>query len=108
MIHFLLNDTSLIIRTKKVEPFFDTNIGISQKDGLSLVLFITYLEVALKEVRKNVHAQGIVYSDDIEFIGKNGVNLNTEGRNTGKVESEDESHENGDSKSDQTTSRKME
>ena len=44
LIHFLLNDTSLRVRTKEVRPTFDTNIGIPQGDGLSSVLFTTYLE----------------------------------------------------------------
>ena len=76
LIHFLLNDTSLRVRTKEVGPTFDTNIGIPQEDGLSPVLFTTYLEAALREIRKNVHAQDIAYADDVDFISKDGVNLN--------------------------------
>ena len=33
LIHFLLNDTSLRVRTKEVGSTFDTNIGIPQGDG---------------------------------------------------------------------------
>ena len=76
LIHFLLNDTSLRVRTKEVGPTFDTNIGIPQGDGISPVLFTTYLEAALREVRNNVHVQDIAYADDVDFISKNGVNLN--------------------------------
>ena len=76
LIHFLLNDTSPRMRTKEVGPTFDTNIGIPQEDGLSPVLFSTYLEAALREVRKNVHTQNIACADDVDFISKNGVNLN--------------------------------
>ena len=75
-IHFLLNDTSLRVRTKEIGPTFDTNNGISQRDGLSPVLFITYLEAALREVRNNAYAQDIAYADDVDFISKDGVNLN--------------------------------
>ena len=76
LIHFLLNDTSLRVRTKEVGPTFDTNIGIPQEDGLSPVLFTTYLEAALRKVRNNVHTQDIAYADDVDFISKDGVNLN--------------------------------
>ena len=76
LIHFLLNDTSLRVRTKEIGPTFDTNIGIPQGDGLSPVLFTTYLEAALREVRNNVHAQDIAYVADVDFISKDGVNLN--------------------------------
>ena len=76
LIHFLLNETSLRVRTKEVGPTFDTNISIPQGDGLSPVLFTTYLEAALREVRNNVHAQDIAYADDVDFISKDGVNLN--------------------------------
>ena len=65
LIHFLLNDTSLRVRTKEVGPTFDTDIGIPQGDGLSPVLFTTYLEATLREVRNNVHAQDIAYADDV-------------------------------------------
>ena len=64
------------MRTKKLGPTIDTNIGIPQGDGLSPVLFTTYLEAALREVRNNVHAQDIAYADDVDFISKDGVNLN--------------------------------
>ena len=74
--HCLLNNTSLRVRTKEVGPTFDTNIGIPQGNGLSPVLFTTYLEAALREVRNNVHAQDITYADDVDFISKDGVNLN--------------------------------
>ena len=76
LIHFLLNDTSLRMRTKEVGPTFDTNIGIPQGDGLSPVLFTIYLKAALREVKNNVHAQDIAYADDVDFISKDGVNLN--------------------------------
>ena len=68
LIHFLLNDTGLRVTTKEVGLIFATNISISQKDGLSSVLFTTYLEAVLKEVRNNVHAQDIAYAEEVDFI----------------------------------------
>ena len=76
LIHFLLSDTSLRVRTKEVGPTFDTNIGIPQEDCLSPVLFTIYLEAALREVRNNVHAQEIAYAADVDFISKDGLKLN--------------------------------
>ena len=76
LIHLLLNNTRLRVRTKEVGPTFDINIGIPQGDGLIPVLFTTYLEASLREVRNNVHAQNIAYADDVDFISKDGVNLN--------------------------------
>ena len=35
LIHVLLNDTILRVRTKEVGPTFDTNVGIPQGNGLS-------------------------------------------------------------------------
>ena len=55
---------------------FTTNIGTPQGDSLSPVLFIVYLEHALRDIRsvqdnkqEPVPAE-IIYADDIDFIGK--------------------------------------
>ena len=53
LIQFLLSDTSISIKINGASrdmPFL-SNIGTPQGDGLSPVLFIVYLEAALKEVR---------------------------------------------------------
>ena len=59
-------------------PFL-TNIGTPQGDSLSPVLFIIYLEQALKNVRSTLDSPSntteadlpneIVYADDIDFFG---------------------------------------
>ena len=35
-----------------------------------------HLEAALRKFRNNAHALAIAYADDVDFINKNGVNLN--------------------------------
>ena len=75
MLIFFINDTNLRVRTKKEEPTSETNIGIPQGDSLSPVLFITCLEAALRETRKNVHTQNIAYADDVDFISKESIKL---------------------------------
>ncbi|GFR81283.1 very-long-chain enoyl-CoA reductase [Elysia marginata] len=56
IIQFLLSNTTLNVKISGAnteEPFF-TNIGTPQGDSLSPVLFIIYLEQALKNVRSTL------------------------------------------------------
>ena len=57
LVNFLLKDTKLRVRTNEEGPTFATNIGGSQGDGLSPVLFTTYLVAAMKDIRKKVLTQ---------------------------------------------------
>ena len=81
MIRFLLSDTIINTRINgatKEKPF-ESNIGSTQGDSLSPVLFSKYLENALKEVRtilprptsdfEKTLPTEIVYADDVDFIG---------------------------------------
>ena len=52
LVHFLLKDTTLKIRTNEKGLTFATNIGVPQGDELSSVFFTTYLEAGMKDVRK--------------------------------------------------------
>ena len=61
MIYFLLNDTSLRLRTKEVGPTFDTNIGILQEEGLSPILLHHIPGSSVERSQKNVHAHDIAY-----------------------------------------------
>ena len=75
LIQFLLSDTSISIKINGASrdmPFL-SNIGTPQGDGLSPVLFIVYLEAALKEVRdlsdKESHVPTeVAYADDVDFV----------------------------------------
>ncbi|GFS14330.1 Gag pol polyprotein [Elysia marginata] len=84
---FLLSNTTLNVKISGAnteEPFL-TNIGTPQGDSLSPVLFIIYLEQALKNVRSTLDSPSntteahlrneIVYADDIDFIGNQPVNV---------------------------------
>ena len=63
-----------------------SNVGSPQGDSLSPVLFIVYLEHALKEVRTTLPRpvvkyekeipNEIAYADDVDFIGQDYVNIN--------------------------------
>ena len=65
---------------------FISNVGTPQGDSLSPVLFIVYLEHALKEVRTTLPRpivkyekeipNEIAYADDVDFIGQDYVNIN--------------------------------
>ncbi|GFR71648.1 UDP-N-acetylglucosamine--N-acetylmuramyl-(Pentapeptide) pyrophosphoryl-undecaprenol N-acetylglucosamine transferase [Elysia marginata] len=87
IIQFLLSNTTLNINISGAnteEPFL-TNIGTPRGGSLSPVLFIIYLEQALKNVRSTLDSPSntteahlpneIVYADDIDFIGNQPVNV---------------------------------
>ena len=80
IIQFLLSNTEIKTRingSSKTNPFI-SNVGTPQGDSLSPVLFIIYLEHALKEVRETFpepktkfeeHIPNeIAYADDVDFI----------------------------------------
>ncbi|KAK3758783.1 hypothetical protein RRG08_054759 [Elysia crispata] len=88
IIRFLLSNTKIKTRINgptKTNTFI-SNVGTPQGDSLSPVLFIVYLEHALKEVRTTLprpivkYKKGIpneiAYADDVDFIGQNYVNIN--------------------------------
>ena len=66
-------------KSKKHIRLFDTNIHIPQQDTLSPVLFTTYLKAVLREVIK-MSMPKTTYADDVDFISKDGVNLNRVGK----------------------------
>ena len=90
LVQFLLSNTEISIQVKGATDQlpFQANVGTPQGDSLSPVLFIVYLEAALKEIRElpdnDVHPalqdhnynkekhQGlpreIEYADDVDFI----------------------------------------
>ena len=78
MFRYLLTDTYLRVRVgcKLSESFQSTN-GTPQSDSLSLVLFVIYLEAALRTVKNkspprpatDTHLPSdIAYADDINFV----------------------------------------
>ena len=76
LIRFLLSDTHISLKIKGVtieQPFL-SNVGTPQGDSLSPVLFILYLEAALREIRdlndnneENLPTE-VAYADDVDFI----------------------------------------
>ena len=72
---FFLKDTKLRVRTNEEGPNFATNIGVPQSDRLTPVLFTTYLKVAMKDIRKKELAQEVAYADDVDFLSKDGIDL---------------------------------
>jgi len=51
VVDILLNKTKLVVRINgQFGNWFDSNVGIPQGDSLSPLLFIIYLEAALKSV----------------------------------------------------------
>ena len=88
IICFLLSNTKINTRANgatKTKTFI-INVGTHQGDSLSPVLFIVYLEHALKKVRitlprpivkyeKEIPDE-IPYVDDVDFIGQDYVNIN--------------------------------
>ena len=88
IIRFLLSNTKINTR---INGATKTNTSISkvttpQGDSISPVLFIVYLEHALKEVRTTLPRpivkyekeipNEIAYADDVDFIGQDYVNIN--------------------------------
>ena len=75
LVRFLLSDTNISIKVKGAteEMPFLGNVGTPQGDSLSPVLFIVYLEAALREIRE-IHSKEekipteMAYADDVDFI----------------------------------------
>ncbi|XP_029655445.1 uncharacterized protein LOC115229183 [Octopus sinensis] len=72
MVRALLIDTELTVKIGPVESrSFKTSIGTPQGDSISPVLFIVYLEAALRDLRKLVKTTSItevIYADDVDFL----------------------------------------
>ena len=78
----LLANTNLKVKIQEfLSDPFETTVGTPQGDGLSPILFVVYLESALREVRKRTIQQGIsrpqddngipeetIYADDCDFF----------------------------------------
>ena len=83
IIQFLLSETKLNVKVNGSDNLmpFTTNIGTPQGDSLSPVLFIVYLEKALKDIRQReptsqkTFPKEIIYADDIDFIGNEQPNV---------------------------------
>ena len=75
IIRFLLSNTEISVKVNGTEEkiTFMCNTGAPQGDGLSPVLFIVYLEHALKSVRPSIgispeYPDEIAYADDVDFV----------------------------------------
>ncbi|XP_029654490.1 uncharacterized protein LOC115230848 [Octopus sinensis] len=72
MVRALLIDTELTVKIGPVQSrSFKTSIGTPQGDSISPVLFIVYLEAALRDLRKLVKTTSItevIYADDVDFL----------------------------------------
>ncbi|GFN94758.1 very-long-chain enoyl-coa reductase [Plakobranchus ocellatus] len=85
IIRFLLSETTIDVKINGAnDPMpFTTNIGTPQRDSLSPVLFIVYLEHALRDIRPVQNDKQepvpveIIYADDIDFIGKKDADVNS-------------------------------
>ncbi|XP_029654042.1 uncharacterized protein LOC115227307 [Octopus sinensis] len=77
MIHMLLSETQLLVRIgPKESRLFPTNVGTPQGDTLSPILFIIYLEAALRNLRAEIgymdnQVVELIYADDLDFITEN-------------------------------------
>ena len=74
MILLLLKDTTMQLRfNQELSEAFLTNIGITQGDGLSPILFNIYLEAALRDLAECLNLEEelvkilIAYADDADF-----------------------------------------
>ena len=86
IIRMLLAETTLQPRLKRGKgSTFATTIGTPQGDSLSPVLFVIYLEAALRDLRHNLPQRPpedinmphyIAYADDVDFISNSNVFLN--------------------------------
>ena len=77
MIRYLLSNTDLRLKQNKIMTSnkFLSNIGTPQGDSLSPVLFIIYLEYALRSLRRpqeNNIPHEIAYADDVDFVSIKG------------------------------------
>ena len=89
IIRFLLSNTKINTRIigKSKTNTFNSNIGTPQGDSLSPVLFIIYLEHALKDARlllatpsHQYHQEipnELAYADDVDFIGQEYADINS-------------------------------
>ena len=85
IIRMLLADTTLEPRLKRGKgSTFATTIGTPQGDSMSPVLFVIYLEAALRNLRHNLPQRPredinmpryIAYTDDVDFISNSNVFL---------------------------------
>ena len=87
LVRFLLSNTCLNIRIggNKEEKKFTSNIGTPQGDSLSPILYVVYLENALKEVRpllpqpvtesEKTLPNEITYADDVDFITRERIDV---------------------------------
>ena len=85
MVKKLLENTSLQAKIgRALSNPFETNIGAPQCDSLSPVLFVIYLELAMRQIRAACQRPGqdnavpneIIYADDTDFISTLMVVLN--------------------------------
>ncbi|GFR73210.1 hypothetical protein ElyMa_003862200 [Elysia marginata] len=81
-VQFLLSKTTLDVKVNgtNTTQLFTTNVGTPQGDSLSAVLFIIYLENALRNARSNETPQQvlpneIIYADDIDLVGTDPTNI---------------------------------
>ena len=71
IIYKLLNGNGINVCFGSITTRVNTEIGSLQEAGLSPILFLVYLEAALRETRshlKNEIILEMIYADDIDFI----------------------------------------
>ncbi|XP_029657695.1 uncharacterized protein LOC115231953 [Octopus sinensis] len=71
MIQVLLAKTDLTVRLGTTSSrSFPTNVGTPQGDSLSPLLFVIYLEAALRELRGlyDKSITEVIYADDVDFV----------------------------------------